>query len=365
MRTLELRHKFHHMTHFSRVLSYWRSEHSTKQLPAWRQAIEMVLLYVLRRIGPGYYIQARWGRRSIAFGDKWDHMNRYEYLAFIDRWNPPEYQKASQHKLVEKAVLNLTGFPVAPFVGYVHHLRGRGANGASVQTPEQLAQLLTAFAGHRLCFKRAEGFGGFGFASYIVETSGGSVALRDQGDGSVLTIAQWWERDGLDSEGYVIEEYLKQHPVVARINSTSVNTARIWVVCTDRMKEIVGCYLRIGRASSQVDNISSGGLVCSIDIATGRLRELVDPRHDARTLSAHPDSKLALQGYQLPDWERTKRLALDAISAFPHIKIVGLDVAFEEAGPVLIELNVCPDYVGCARMDMPLKQLERRMRASS
>ncbi len=79
----------------------------------------------------------------------------------------------------------------------------------------------------------------------------------------------------------------------------------------------------------------------------------------------HPDSKVVVRNYQLPHWDAVTRLAREAIKAFPRIGVVGLDIAFGPSGPVLIELNVCPDYIGCAWMDMPLKQLDRRMAASS
>lgn len=350
------------MSTLTQVRTYWAHHQGGEQLPKWRQLLEMAALYLLRRIGPGYYVQARWGRRDIPFRDKWAHVNRSEYRAFIAHWNPNDFQKSSQHKYLEKSVLQLARIPTAPLIAYLHRLHGRDALGAPVREAAHLERVLRSWIGHRLCFKQAEGFGGFGFASYVIEGTPEGIRLIDQADGNALTPLQWWQEKGRDAEGFVVEEYLAQHEALSRINASSVNTVRIWVAFTDHLKAVVGCYLRLGRASSQVDNVSSGGLWCAVDVDSGRIKHLYDPKASSKVLRAHPDSQVALEGYQLPDWDRAKQIALDAISAFPHVSIVGLDIAFSTTGPVIVELNVIPDYLGCARMDLPLKQVDRRMR---
>lgn len=343
------------------VFLYWKSVSPDAQLPKWRQMLEMGLLYVLRGIGPGYYVQSRWGRRSIPFRDKWEHMNRQEYQRFIARWNPRPYQKASQHKLVEKATISLQNFPTPRFIAFTHSVRGRTAQGAPLCNASQLRSLLSAHLGKRLCFKRAEGYGGWGFQSYLIQQAESDVSLHDPFHAKTLTPEDWWRQFGSDSDGFLMEEYLEQHPDIAAINPTSVNTARLWVILTDKECDVVGGYFRVGRNSSQVDNTSSGGLMGTLNPKTGRVGGLFDPLQSMIEVPMHPDSKVVVRNFQLPHWDAVTRLAREAIKAFPRIGVVGLDIAFGPSGPVLIELNVCPDYIGCAWMDMPLKQLDRRM----
>jgi Sugar-transfer associated ATP-grasp len=252
-----------YMSTVAQIRQYWRSSQADANLSSWQQFVEMSLLYCLRGIGPGYYVQSRWGRRSVAFRDKWAHMNRSEYRAFVSRWNPPTYQKASQHKLIEKATLVLQNFATPRFIGYAHKLRGRDANGNPVQDAAQLNELLERQVGKRLCFKLAEGFGGFGFQSYRIEQSASGARMCSPTNDAGIVAAQWWEEYGSDTDGFVIEEYMVQHPSMAAINPTSVNTVRLWVVATEQFCEVVGGHLRIGRNASQVDNIASGGLVGS------------------------------------------------------------------------------------------------------
>ena len=81
---------------------------------------------------------------DIAFRDKWSHVNRNEYRAFIAHWNPNDYQKSSQHKYLEKSVLQLAQVPTAPLIAYLHRLHGRDAYGAPVREAADLERLLHA-----------------------------------------------------------------------------------------------------------------------------------------------------------------------------------------------------------------------------
>lgn len=326
-------------------------------VPRWQQVLEMLVLYLLRNIGPGYYMQARWWRRQVPFRHKWRHVNRREYNAFIDRLNVDAYQKASQHKLIEKAVLQSLAVPTAPFIGFVHPVRGRSATGVALTTPAALAETLQPLVGQRICCKQVEGWGGFGFAAFDVEADAAGLRLRNPVSGATLTAAEWWQQFGQQPDGILIERYLRQHPDLAALNASSVNTIRIWVYERDGEFHVPGAYLRVGRAGSQVDNNSSGGLCCPVDVNTGRTVAAMDIKQSCLPRPLHPDSGAALVDFAIPQWPECKRLAGVALAAFPHMKVAGLDMAVTPDGPCLIELNVRPDYIGCAWMDLALHEL--------
>lgn len=338
------------------LLAYWSAPSIIPQLPIWRQIVEMTLLYFLRRIGPGYYLQARWGRAEISFQHKWQHVNRYEYLRLIQRLNPIAYRKASQHKLIEKSVLSLQNIPTPKFIGYVHYLRGRSGLGQPLRNVVELSELLTQHINERICFKPVEGFGGFGFASYEISWINDSIQLRRKPDEAPLSVGDWWKANGQDNDGFILESYLVQHRSMANLNESSLNTIRIWVVWKENKWQILGGYLRVGRKGSQVDNNSSGGIACPVNIVTGKVFEVFDPAHAGYALTAHPDSEVTLLGFQIPFWKEAMDLAGEAIAAFPHMHLAGLDIAITPTGPYLIETNTIPDYVGCAYMDLPLKE---------
>jgi hypothetical protein len=338
------------------LLAYWNAPSITPQLPIWRQIAEMILLYFLRRIGPGYYLQARWGRVEIPFKHKWQHVNRYEYRRLTQRLNPIAYRKASQHKMIEKAVLSLQNIPTPKFIGYVHFLRGRSGQGHPLRNVADLTKLLTNHVNERVCFKPVEGFGGFGFASYEISWINESILLRRKPDEAPLSLDDWWKANGQDTEGFVLESYLVQHADMTALNASSVNTIRMWVVNLNQQAQILGAYLRIGRNGSQVDNHSSGGIACRIELATGLIQIGIDPARPGYPVFSHPDSNICLTGFQIPFWPEVLNWATEIVLAFPHINFVGLDVAITPTGPYLIEANPIPDYVGCAYMDLALKE---------
>jgi hypothetical protein len=113
--------------------------------------------------------------------------------------------------------------------------------------------------------------------------------------------------------------------------------------------------LRVGRQGAQVDNNASGGIACPVDVRTGRVIDAFLPATPRQPVPHHPDSGATLLGFQVPDWDLALQRAGEAVAAFPHMQIAGLDMAFTPDGPALIELNVCPDYIGCAWMDLPLR----------
>ena len=337
------------------LFAYWNAPPITPQLPVWRQIVEMALLYFLRRIGPRYYLQGRWGRVDIPFKHKWRHVNRSEYLRIIKRLNPIAYRKSSQHKLIEKSVLTLQKIPTPQFIGYVHALRGRCEQGHPVRNTEQLTKLLMRFENLRVCFKPVEGFGGFGFASYLVTRINDRIELRQNSAEAPLSIENWWQSNGPNQDGFLLESHLEQHAELAALHEFSVNTIRIWVALINNRPEVLGAFLRVGRHGSQVDNQSSGGIACPMNVDTGIVRVAIDSQRPGYPVIKHPNSQIELAGFQVPFWQDAKIMAGEALIAFPLMKIAGLDVAITPTGPSLIELNVLPEYMGCAYMDLALK----------
>lgn len=340
----------------SDLRNYWSAPFHSPQLPVWRQIFEMGLLYFFRRIGPNYYLQARWSRADIPFKSKWQYLNQTEYLQLIFRINPDAYRKASQHKLIEKSVLSLQRLPTPKFIGFVHALRGKCGQGHPIRNAAQLSELLLPYLNQRVCFKPVEGFGGYGFASYLIAPGNEGVALvRKEGE-NPINISEWWQANGQNVGGFLIESFLEQHSEMALLNASSVNTIRIWLTLEQDRCRVLGAYLRVGRKGSQVDNTSSGGIACPVDVESGRVREAFALTRPSYNMLEHPDSQTPLVGFQIPFWNEAKSLAQEALLAFPYMKLTGLDMAITPNGPSIIELNMQPDYDGCAWMNLSLKE---------
>jgi hypothetical protein len=347
------------------VKNAWKFLQANRQqfpsLPRWRQLLEMTLLFIFRNIGPGYYLQARWWRPEIPFKDKWLHVNRTEYNNFIDRWNSRPYQKTSQHKVLEKAVLQLLAVPTPEFIGFLHCHTGVQKSGQHLCTFDDFMQLCQSLIGKRICLKPVEGYGGAGFAAFTVEYQD-RLLFSHPFTNTVTEISDWWRQAQQNPDGYIIEHYLQQHPVLSDIHPNSVNTLRIWLYQARGEVKIGGAFLRVGRKGSLVDNTSGGGIYCIVDLATGILQYAASAKNPLLQMSRHPDTDGQISGVQLPFWPECLKLAARAMQAFPHVNVAGVDVAIAVDGPKMIELNVKPDQIGCARIDLPLKRVDQWLR---
>jgi hypothetical protein len=157
--------------------------------------------------------------------------------------------------------------------------------------------------------------------------------------------------------GYLIEEYLEQHPVLMGLNPSSVNTLRLLVIREGASFRLTGAYLRVGRSGSLVDNISAGGLVCGLALADGRVTDLRECTIQAPTYGSHPDTGAEIVGVVVPFWHDCCQLAGDALRVFPYMNFTGLDMAVAEDGPRIIELNMEPDRLVQCDFDQPGKTL--------
>jgi len=159
------------------------------------------------------------------------------------------------------------------------------------------------------------------------------------------------------SGGYLSEEYLEQHPLLMGLNPSSVNTLRLWVIREGASFRLKGAFLRVGRAGSLVDNISTGGLVCYLDLADGRVTDVREGTIQTPTYGSHPDSGAMIVGIVVPFWHECCRLPGHAVRVFPHMSFSGLDAALAQDGPRVIELNMEADRLLQCDLDRPGKAL--------
>jgi hypothetical protein len=184
----------------------------------------------------------------------------------------------------------------------------------------------------------------------------------DNFDGS----AQWQKGE------YILEEQVRQHSEMDKINPHSINSIRvITVLCSDSTVEFLGAMLRTSSSKFPVDNFTLGGIVIGIDMNTGRLRKegfvkffypekqgdmkttlnykSIDQAFETmrlkilllpgKTLLKHPVTKTEFLNLQIPYWNELKKISIKAQKVFNHIKSIGWDFAITPKGPVIIEGN--------------------------
>ena len=323
--------------------------------PVARQLVELVALFVRSRLGPGYYFKAQMCSRNYAFSEVMGFLSLRQYKRQVYRLNNRLYHKCSQNKSIEKAILSTYGIPTPELLGHFHGVRGLTVQGEMFRTKAQLQELLyQQSVGNKLCFKLIDGWGGMGFRAIECLPEKRFLDLQRQEESSFDEFFQSLcnpEKDGL-----IVERYLEQHPAFASFNTSSVNTCRVLLRVKGDDVICLSVYLRVGRTGSLVDNSASGGVIFPIDKMTGTMSQGFTKHDRGSFYDAHPDSGVRMSGKKLPCFDEGMTLAKKAILAFPNINFAGIDVAFSTDGPVILEMNIQPDYNDFADTSLPSRK---------
>ncbi len=127
---------------------------------------------------------------------------------------------------------------------------------------------------------------------------------------------------------WYLSEVVSQHAYADGIYDQTVNTIRM-ITMKDPATGLHKVFFAVQRVGTQdtipVDNASQGGLVCKIDLETGRLshgRSL----HNSVVYDTHPDSGIRFEDVVIPEWEEMKAEVLALVNHFPYLHFVAWDV---------------------------------------
>ena len=140
----------------------------------------------------------------------------------------------------------------------------------------------------------------------------------------------------------ILEEVVVQHPQMASLCPTSVNTCRIATLLGDKQQGIVYAFLRIGNGKV-MDNVDCGGMAARIDLESGKLLT-VGADKQGNTFIKHPMTNTSIIGFRIPYWEEAKAMCMKAAEKFPEMRFVAWDVAITPDGPTFIEGNSFPSH---------------------
>lgn len=166
-----------------------------------------------------------------------------------------------------------------------------------------------------------------------------------------------------DYREYIAEEVLIQHPILAELNSSSVNTVRAMTF----RGELLSCVLKVGRGGAVVDNMCSQGMYGNINMEYG-LTDSMFYDIDLNEYAFHPTSGARLIGVEIPHWNELKELVRRAAKVFPDVEYIGWDCAVLQDKVVIIEANEAPGHdLSCQSTKQEgiyekIREIERRGR---
>ena len=140
----------------------------------------------------------------------------------------------------------------------------------------------------------------------------------------------------------LLEELLIQHPDMARLCPTSVNTVRIATLLGDKKEGIVYAFVRIGNGKV-MDNVDQGGMAARVDLGSGKLLTVAADKA-GNVYEKHPITGTPIIGFTIPYFEEAKQMCLEAMRKVPQVRFVAWDVAITADGPRFIEGNSFPSH---------------------
>ena len=158
-----------------------------------------------------------------------------------------------------------------------------------------------------------------------------------------------------------LEEVIKQHPDVAKINPHAINTVRVVTIVTTEdgksiltvpkeerknlklVTHVICAYFRIGTGKRFVDNFNSNGMVAPVDEKTGVVTQVaIDKKKN--TYVTHPETGSKIKGFQFPYWDKVLEMVDKAAKVVPEMGYAGWDVGFTPDGPLFVEGNEFPGH---------------------
>lgn len=188
-----------------------------------------------------------------------------------------------------------------------------------------------------------------------IDSGGGRnvfVINLEEGD-SISNIANIKEALKFFDKNFSIQHFIKQHKQIDLLNATSLNTIRVMSLLIKNEVKILTCILRIGSEGSNVDNISKGGVACSIDL-NGQLSEkgyLFSTKSVMETSSG-----IKLEGFKVPGFNKLNETIQNLHFQIPYFKLISWDIAINVNGElVLVEYNVrSQEILGVQLINGPL-----------
>jgi len=144
--------------------------------------------------------------------------------------------------------------------------------------------------------------------------------------------------------GTLVCERVHQSAWADAVFPGAVNAVRVITMWDDEAGEpfVALAAHRFGTArSAPVDNLSRGGLMAGVDVATGKLSVAMSTPYASRYARhpRHPDTGAQIEGSVVPGWAEARDGVLAVASRLAYVPYVGWDVVIGDAAFWILEGN--------------------------
>jgi hypothetical protein len=312
---------------------------------------EVAALNASRSLGLRPYFQYRLFDPRLSSDEKRRYLpdTPWANVRLWSRFTPKQYGCLYANKLIFNRFFTAVGLPVAKIFGVYDPVVGRTMDGSSLRTTPDLRDWLPRVARDGFVFKAIEGVRGHSILVFEApaspDTNLFATLSGELYDAERLvafannTALLKRHRPDSNRGAFLIEERIRPHPTLAEFIGPTLCSVRFQtIIAIDGTARIIAAVFKLQPKPVGVDHLIYGAVGCWVDpdtgaLVTGRTRDGLD---DTTLI---PGTERSFIGFQLPDWEQAKNLALRAAEAFPWARSIGWDVAISSKGPVLIEGN--------------------------
>ncbi len=206
-------------------------------------------------------------------------------------------------------------------------LRPRKADGLLGEV-QSLSEFLKPWIGQSLVFKQT--YGSHGFTVEVVDIEDDKVTHKD----TSYSFAEYAEHLSGERTCWIVQEFMKQHPALDKLNASSINCIRMITYSTGSRVVIDADHsiLRIGRPGMRTNDMPEGAIPILID-KDGKISDI------AYSINPMERIETGLGGYEIPYFQEALDLCVRLHKAIPELFTIGWDVAIGPDGPVIIEGN--------------------------
>jgi hypothetical protein len=261
------------------------------------------------------------------------HLNfRHEWWGLLD------------NKVAMASYLAAYGFPTIPLLAvYSPNLGTTAAH--VVRSGRELRGVLTDEANYPMFGKPTEGLqslGSVGLKRYsaqahCLETADGRVVALDA---FIADITHHY------AQGYLLQKFVTPHAAIRALCGDRLPTVRIVTLNTDGGPKVFRACWKIPAGANVADNYwRSGNLLAQLDIIRGKvLRVLSGSGLGLAFHEQHPDTGMAMIGFEIPHWSAIVATVIEGARLMQHVPLIGWDVTALDSGPVIVEMNERPDF---------------------
>jgi len=295
--------------------------------PFSAQLREALRLYRLYRYPPYHYVKHGLFLKSCKANVE-EYIPPELIMRYRDSCNPPEAHDLVRDKLRFERILSEAGLPVVSTLALIH------SDGSLTDTEGNRLEALPDPAEEKRLVLKPRYSG-----------QGRGVRVLDAGRSGKLRVdpkafaAELFQASGV--ELYLIQPYITQHPLLAEMNPTSVNTLRIDTFIEGEKVYINSALLRVGGPGSLIDNLCQGGLLVGVDLSRGRLKRFgrTGAAFGGDWCERHPGTGFRFEGTELPFFKEALSLVKEAAPLLLPLRCLGWDLILTPGGPVFLEAN--------------------------